>query len=156
EGIKMDSIKVYVLNICIVSVLTAVFRILIPNGNIKKSAEIVMSLLLLSIILIPLLSMKNPTFSNSISLNTTAKTNEEIFSDINTNNQAIRKAIDNELLNSGIKAENIEVKTHKDEQNYIIIESVMINRPSEQDDNLIKTLIKTKIGIDEETIKIVR
>ncbi|MEG0545888.1 MAG: stage III sporulation protein AF [Oscillospiraceae bacterium] len=152
----MDSIKVYVLNICIVSVLTAVFRILIPNGNIKKAAEIVMSLLLLSIILIPLLSMKNPTFSNSNNLNLSAKTNEEIFSDINTNNQAIRNAITNELLNSGIKAENIEVETHKDEQNYIIIESVMISRPSEQDDNLIKTLIKTKIGIDAETIKIVR
>ena len=49
----MDSIKEWAIMICTVSVGSAFVSFLIPDGNMKKSANIVISLFLLSVIILP-------------------------------------------------------------------------------------------------------
>lgn len=49
----MDSIKEWAVMLCTVSVVSAFITFLIPDGNIKKSANIVVSLFLLSIVILP-------------------------------------------------------------------------------------------------------
>ena len=49
----MDAIKEWAIMLCTVSVGSAFVVFLIPDGNLKKSANIVITLFLLSIVILP-------------------------------------------------------------------------------------------------------
>ena len=148
----MNYLKEYATNIVIISVLSTIFEIIIPEGKNKKTASVVIGLVVMLTIMSPLKYITEITGSNPFPKFEVEKSYEgydkDLIADVFEENLALAiKEKVNENLNKDIEC---EVTATKNEAGDIKqIESVHI-KPS--DDEII-TFIKTEFSLDESIIK---
>ena len=155
----MDSIKEWAVMICAVSVGSAFVSFLIPDGNMKKSANVVISLFLLSMVILPVFgknsySLKIP----EISIDSFPEEDDYLqdFNDFYVANSelVIRQQIEDML--SGVSSENIRinVSSYIDEYGDIRLSGIHIFIPSADSgkENIIKNKVGSLTGIIPEVI----
>lgn len=152
----MENVKLWVLSVCVFSVIISIYKVLLPNGNIKKTGITVFSVLLIFIMIKPLFSAKNEFqnldlyiendfFSEAATLN-----NKKIYKD------AIIKTVSDTLNKHQIVFEEIAVDMNITNENNIEINNICLSVDSESDDEKIKDIIETETGFSKEIIIINR
>ena len=155
----MDSIKEWAVMICAVSVGSAFVSFLIPDGNMKKSANVVISLFLLSMVILPVFgknsySLKIP----EISIDSFPE-EDDYLQDFNNfyvanSELVIRQQIEDML--SDVCSENIRinVSSYIDEYGDIRLSEIHIFIPSTDSgkENIIKNKVGSLTGIIPEVI----
>lgn len=150
----MENIKLWILSVCIFSVIISIYRILLPNGNIKKAGVTVLSILLIFVMVKPLLTAKDKEFAFDIG--------DDLFSEAETLNEkniykeAIIKTVSNELEKNSISFENITVDMNIASDSNIEIINICLSVNSDLTDDNIKQRLEDDTGFSKEIITIIR
>lgn len=150
----MDIFKkwsVAVIGVCTVS---AIIKMLMPNGNIKKCASVVLSLCVMLVMLTPI-STKYGDFSE-ILYKTDFLEDFEYEKKQFEYNIVVEKAVENSLIKQKIDYINITSVLNIDDNEYIIIESIDIETNSDVSDEEIKSLVSNDTQFEPQVIRIIR
>ena len=143
----MSNIKLWLLSVCVFSVIMSLFRILLPRGNVKKTAGTALSLIFLLFI-----------------ISSAAKNGEEAFSQSDFSvfgDETEKTAADNmsayEIAVEKIEYERITFDMNKTADDIIEISNVCLSVPynSPSDDEIISA-VTDYTGFSREIIRIIR
>lgn len=119
----MEKISLWGASVCVFSVVIVLFKAMFPKGNIKKTGETVMVLLMLLVMLQPFAK---------IDLHTeTLVPKDELFDykaiqETNAYNSALEQVICEALLQHNIKVEDIQLQTNRDNEQYLVLTELKI------------------------------
>lgn len=119
----MEKISLWGASVCVFSVVIVLFKAMFPKGNIKKTGETVMVLLMLLVMLQPFAK---------IDLHTeTLVPKDELFDykaiqETNVYNSALEQVICEVLLQHNIKVEDIQLQTNRDNEQYLVLTELKI------------------------------
>lgn len=119
----MEKISLWGASVCVFSVVIVLFKAMFPKGNIKKTGETVMVLLMLLVMLQPFAK---------IDLHTeTLVPKDELFDykaiqETNVYNSALEQVICEVLLQHNIKVDDIQLRTNRDNEQYLVLTELKI------------------------------
>lgn len=148
----MSDFKQWAIAVCVICVITAVYKMLMPKGNIKKCADVTMSLVVLVVMLSPLFSGKTffPELNGGI----------DIFSDYKNieDNKGYKSVISQTVINvldkNNILYNSVDVDMNIDDDGYIIIKCIEINLDNATQKDEVLELVKKETQFDEQVFKI--
>ena len=143
----MSNIKLWLLSVCVFSVIMSLFRILLPRGNVKKTAGTALSLIFLLFIISSAAKNGEEAFSQS---------DFSVFGD-ETEETAADNSLAEALSSREIKYEKITFNMNKTADDIIEISNVCLSVPynSPSDDEII-TAVTDYTGFSREIIRIIR
>lgn len=143
----MDAIKEWAIMLCVVSVGCAFVAFLIPDGNIKKTANMVINLFLLSVVILPIFSENIFSFPD-ISMESFPDEDDYLkdFNDyyISSGELVIRQQIKDVL--AGICADDfsVNVVVNNDQEGNFVVSEIHIFLNNSDSDKI--EIIKNKVG----------
>ena len=145
----MSNIKLWLLSVCVFSVIMSLFRILLPRGNVKKTAGTALSLIFLLFIISSAAKNGEEAFSQS-DFSVFGDETEETAAD---NMSAYEIAVEKSLAEA-LSSREIEYETADD---IIEISNVCLSVPynSPSDDEIISA-VTDYTGFSREIIRIIR
>lgn len=149
----MENLKIWAISICVFSVILLFYRMLFPNGNLKKTGETVISILLLFMMIQPFTKLK--TDAETL----LPKTQWEDFYDSGQTayyTAALESAVSDSLTAIGVQADEIHANADLDEENYLVLSALEVTVSTEKSDAEIKAQLQKDLEIPEEIITIVR
>lgn len=144
---KMDKIKEWAIMLCVVSVGCSFLVFLLPDGNLKKTADIVINLFLLSVVIIPFFGDNGFSFPD-ISISDLPD-EEDYMNDFNeyyvaSGELTVRQQM-NEILNEICTKEfSVDVLICNDDDGNFIISEIQIHVDTSDFSKV--DLIKNKVG----------
>lgn len=144
----MEKIGVWGASVCVFSVVIVLFKAMFPQGNIKKTGETVMVLLMLLVMLQPFTKMD----LNSESL--LPKNNlfdYEALQETNIYSTALERVIRESLLQHNIKIEDIQLQAEKDDAQYLVLTKLRIQTEADAEEVF---LCLAELGIPREIIEV--
>ena len=146
----MSNIKLWLLSVCVFSVIMSLFRILLPRGNVKKTAGTALSLIFLLFIISSAAKNGEEAFSQS---------DFSVFGDDNMSAYeiAVEKSLAEALSSREIEYEKITFDMNKTADDIIEISNVCLSVPynSPSDDEIISA-VTDYTGFSREIIRIIR
>ena len=144
----MEKISLWGASICVFSVIIVLFKAMFPRGDIKKTGETVMVLLMLLVMLQPFAKMD----LNAESL----VPKDELFDweaiqENNAYNSALKQVICEALLQYNIKVDDIQLETNRDDEQYLVLTALKIK--TESDIEPVLSCLE-ELGIPKEIVEI--
>lgn len=150
----MEQIKQWAVNICITLIVTGVFSMLIPQGNMEKVMRFAVSTFFLCCLLLPFFTglpeleweWEIETYSAAADpLESTVKEQLQALSERN-----VERVVREMLENAGITAEKIEADIHISEENSVSISrvTVVLKESAGKSVTEIAGWIKQQTGLD--------
>ena len=142
----MDSIKTVLVNYAVCALLGSIFEFISPKRS-KETFRIISSIILISVIVLPLATFDFTGALEEIEFEFQAEENEgnALLSTANLMEREIYKQIENILINEGLNEYEIYISTEIDENsNEVILKEVKI---------LVDSKFKEKIPILKEKLK---
>ena len=147
----MSNIKLWLLSVCVFSVIMSLFRILLPRGNVKKTAGTALSLISSA--------AKNgeEAFSQSDFSVFGDETEETAADNMSAYEIAVEKSLAEALSSREIEYEKITFDMNKTADDIIEISNVCLSVPynSPSDDEIISA-VTDYTGFSREIIRIIR
>lgn len=150
----MQCINSFTISICAVAVLSFIFEILTPNGNMKKIMQFVIAIFVIFSISLPILSGVSKFNFNFLNVNE-GEDYKDISSNVNdlyikTSQSKISKLIDKTLKENQITAENIETNMDINEDGSIDINRIIIYLKKQDEDKAlkVKNIIKQELNLN--------
>ena len=140
----MSNIKLWLLSVCVFSVIMSLFRILLPRGNVKKTAGTALSLIFLLFII-------------SSAAKNGDETEETAADNMSAYEIAVEKSLAEALSSREIEYEKITFDMNKTADDIIEISNVCLSVPynSPSDDEIISA-VTDYTGFSREIIRIIR
>lgn len=146
----MDAIRQIGTTVCITMVAVGLFSMLIPNNNLAKTVKLTVSLFFICCIVVP---MANLSFDfDSLAAGVSSGQPAEVSFDEQIHQQLVRMTEENisenirlELEQENIRAENITVSAHIDEDSGISINNITFSADRENGsraESLIRQLLE--------------
>ena len=154
----MSNIKLWLLSVCVFSVIMSLFRILLPRGNVKKTAGTALSLIfLLFIISSAAKNGEEAFFTVRFSPFFGDETEETAADNMSAYEIAVEKSIAEALSSREIEYEKITFDMNKTADDIIEISNVCLSVPynSPSDDEIISA-VTDYTGFSREIIRIIR
>ncbi len=141
----MDNIKLWMLSLCGATAITAIFKILLSDTNLKKAINVFFSVFILFYILTPLNDyIKN---DNSIINFYEHKTDkDEIY--ISGYEEIIKLSLENICNEKSIKVLDIKIESYLDDDGNIYINSLEIDIDDNNRILEIESVINEKLGYE--------
>lgn len=152
----MDNIKLWILSVCIFSVIICVYKVLLPNGNIKKTGITVLSLLLIFVMIKPLFSLKSEAYDFDLLSDNDIFYEAQTLNDKNIYKEAIIKTIRDSTEKLNISLNEITVEMNIRDDGNIEINNICLSLESDLQDEEIKQKIQDDTGFSKEIIIINR
>lgn len=147
----MGNTTAWGLSVCVFAVIVVLFKVMFPQGNIKKTGETLMVLLMLLVMLQPFAKID----LNSAEL--LPKTEWYDYAEIQKKNAydtALKQVIYNTLTEKGIEIEEIQLNAETDAEQYLVL--TLLRLKTDADSNQILSCLKEELGIPEEIVQIDR
>ena len=147
----MDNIKMWILSICISSIVGGVFYIIVPDGSLGKTVKVVITVFLLSCVILPFSGNKIDFTVDDFDIDTNNKYSEILKNNITDKmKEIITENISSVLKKRKYDYRSIEINTDKNENSDIYIKEIIIVLPKKYRGNSynIKQEIKYKTGYD--------
>lgn len=153
----MSNIKLWLLSVCVFSVIMSLFRILLPQGNVKKTAGTALSLIFLLFIISSAAKNGEEAFSQSDFSVFSDETEETAADNISAYEIAVEKSLAEALSSRKIEYEKITFDMNKTADDIIEISNVCLSVPynSPSDDEIISA-VTDYTGFSREIIRIIR
>lgn len=151
----MESFKIWILSVCVFSVVLSLYKLLLPEGNIKRAGETVFSLLLLMVMVSPLMQVKNKDFSFHF-------TASDIFSEqaakaeVRPYKEAVEKAVSDALSAKQIEHNEVLADMNIENETNIIINNIFISVKDGTDEDTVRQAIAENTMISADVITITR
>lgn len=146
----MEQWTAWAISITIFSVCSVLFRLLMPNGNVKKAGEFLLSLFMVLLLVKPFI---HANFSENISY---SPLKDEIYTKREDTllpyREAIRRSVEDVLKKNGIKAQEIEIICEKGEDENIILEHITIFLEDNQDKEAVLQILEKELEIPSDLI----
>lgn len=149
----MESLKSWAISICVFSIVLLFYRMLFPNGNLKKTGEIVISIFLLFMMIQPFTNLQ--TDAETL----LPQTQWEDFYDSGQTayyTAALESAVADSLAKIGVQTEQVDAKAVLDEEHYLVLSALELTVSAEISDTEIKAHLENDLEIPQEIITIVR
>lgn len=126
----MGNLKVWILSICISSVVGGIFYVLVPDGSLGKTVKVVITVFLLSCVILPFSRNKIDFSVDDFSIDTENKYSEILQNNITDKmKEIITENISSILKKRKCEFETIEITTDKNENSDIYIKEITIKLP---------------------------
>lgn len=149
----MENVKVWAASVCVFCVVMLFYKMLFPSGNLKKTGETVMALLLLFVMLRPFgdLRVDAGAFSES-------DVWEDFFETNDTPSYAepVKTAVAEALAGIDVYPSDISVQADLDAEQYLVLSGVRLTVDTEKTDEEIKACLSDRLEIPETLVTIVR
>ncbi len=129
----METVKALIMSLCVVLIFSGVAMMLIPEGTMKKSVKILISIIIISVIVTTVFgvseAVKGMNFSSkNINLNETSSTFSKTVQNQSIENveSAVKAVIIEEFAKKGIKSAEVSIIANITEDNRIYITKVEI------------------------------
>ncbi len=146
----MDYIKSWAVSLIGLLLITAILKYLMPSGSVKKSADTVISIMVLIMLISPLGILKNTELSlPEISFNfNEQKGDEQVYS------SAVKKAGAQALDSKQIIYKSVNAVTETDSEGYVVINRVEVELENTEDAQTALKAIEEETGIEREAVRI--
>lgn len=144
----MEKIGVWGASVCVFSVVIVLFKAMFPQGNIKKTGETVMVLLMLLVMLQPFTKMD---FNSESLLPKNNLFDYEALQETNIYSTALERVIRESLLQHNIKIEDIQLQAEKDDAQYLVLTKLRIQTEANAEE---VCLCLAELGIPREIIEV--
>lgn len=137
--------------ICVFAVMVILFNIIFPQGNIKKTGETLMVLLMLSVMLQPFTKMDlnaEALLPKTDWYDYTEKQEKKAY------DEALKPAICAALSENGIEIEEIQIHTETDDEQYLVLTALQLKTDADREQVL--SCLKEKLEIPEDIVRIDR
>lgn len=147
----MESVITWGSSVCVFAVTVVLFKIIFPQGNIKKAGETLMVLLMLFVMLQPFtkLDLNSETFLPKTEWYDYTEMQEKSAYDA-----ALKQAICNALTEKGIDIDTIQIHTETDAEQYLILTSLELK--TDADTERILSCLQEELDIPAEIVRIDR
>lgn len=153
----MENLKSWLLIVCVFSVVVSIYKIFIPSGNTKKAGMTALSVILIFVMIYPIVGEKGKLKLNNDFLDGDAFSETSFDSQNVAYRQAIKKSINDALLQKNITAENVSFDMNKTADDYIEISNVCLSvSVSELSDSEIIEAVANYTGFSPEIITVKR
>lgn len=146
----MEQWTAWAISITIFSVCSVLFRLLMPDGNVKKAGDFLLSLFMVLLLVKPFI---HANFSENISY---APLDDEVYTvkedTLLPYREAIRRSIEDVLEKKEIKSREIEIICEKGKDGNIILEHVTIFLYDADDKGTVLQLLEKELEIPSELI----
>ena len=152
----MSNIKLWLLSVCVFSVIMSLFRILLPRGNVKKTAGTALSLIFLLFIISSAAKNGEEAFSQSDFSVFGDETEETAADNMSAYEIADEKSLAEALSSREIEYEKITFDMNKTADDIIEISNVCLSVPynSPSDDEIISA-VTDYTGFSREIVRII-
>lgn len=144
----MEKISLWGASVCVFSVIIVLFKAMFPKGNIKKTGETVMVLLMLLVMLQPFAEM-------DLNAETLVLKDDlfdyEAIQETTVYNSALEQVICEALLQHNIQVDDIELQTNRDNEQYLVLTELKIK--TEADAAQVLPYLE-ELGIPKEIVEI--
>lgn len=144
----MEKISLWGASVCVFSVIIVLFKAMFPKGNIKKTGETVMVLLMLLVMLQPFAEM-------DLNAETLVPKDDlfdwEVTQENNAYNSALEQVICEALLQHNIKVDDIQLQTNRDNEQFLVLTELKIK--TEADVEQVLPCLE-ELGIPKEIVEI--
>lgn len=141
----MDNIKLWMLSLCGATAITAIFKILLSDTNLKKAINVFFSVFILFYILTPLNDyIKNDNLTVNFYEHKTDK--DEIY--ISGYEEIIKLSLENICNEKSIKVLDIKIESYLDDDGNIYINSLEIDIDDNNRILEIENAINEKLGYE--------
>ncbi len=141
----MDNIKLWMLSLCGATAITAIFKILLSDTNLKKAINVFFSVFILFYILTPLNDyIKNDNLTVNFYEHKTDK--DEIY--ISGYEEIIKLSLENICNEKSIKVLDIKIESYLDDDGNIYINSLEIDIDDNNRILEIESVINEKLGYE--------
>lgn len=146
----MDYIKSWAVSLIGLLLITAVLKYLMPSGSVKKSADTVISIMVLIMLISPLGILKNTELSlPEISFNfNEQKGDEQVYG------SAVKKAVEQALDSKQIVYKSVNAVTETDSEGYVVINRVEVELENTDYAQTALKAIEEETGIEREAVRI--
>ena len=153
----MSNIKLWLLSVCVFSVIMSLFRILLPRGNVKKTAGTALSFIFLMFIISSASKNWEEAFSQPDFSVFGDETEETAADNMSAYEIAVEKSLAEALSSREIEYEKITFDMNKTADDIIEISNVCLSVPynSPSDDEIISA-VTDYTGFSREIIRIIR
>lgn len=119
----MEKISLWGASVCVFSVIIVLFKAMFPKGNIKKTGETVMVLLMLLVMLQPFAEM-------DLNAETLVPKDDlfdwEVTQENNAYSSALEQVICEALLQHNIQVDDIQLQTNRDNEQFLVLTELKI------------------------------
>ncbi len=152
----MDNLLSFAASITVFSVCSALFHMLLPEGQVKKAGEFLLALLMLFVLLKPFLHAEIPptvlpNIEDDLQIeeeDAGERTQKEAY------DRAVKESILSSLAREKIEVENIVLKTSFTKDNYLLLESVYIYVSDLASEEKITEVLHRDLEIPKEIITV--
>ena len=145
----MDSIKLVLVNYAVCALLGSIFEFILPRKN-KDVFRIVSSVILISVIVIPLSRLDLKSEFSQLDLSITESDTQQIITHTaNLIEKEIYKSIEEILINEGVNEYEIYIDTKVDEAtNEIVLQevTVLVDEIFNEKISFLESILKTEFG----------
>lgn len=154
----MEDIKCWILEICVFSAVVSLYKLLLPNGNVKRAGEIVFSLLMLLVLVSPLAKFQKSSFSSGAGTEFGGPNDvqEESFAEAALYERAVCKAVREALKRKQIPCFGVQARTNIGEASDIVISDIEVVVQSELPASQIRDWLSGAIGVPAEIVRVQR
>lgn len=144
----MERIGIWGISVCVFSVIIVLFKAMFPQGNIKKTGETVMVLLMLLVMLQPFtkMNLNSDVLIPPITWYDYAEIQEKSAYDT-----ALQQVILEMLLKNNIHADEIQLQTEIDHEQYLVLTALKIKTEADTEEIY---LYLEELGIPREIVEI--
>ncbi len=149
----MESFTTWAATICVFSVVVMLYRVLFPEGNIKKTGETVIALLMLFVMLTPFFDMD----LHADDLIPKAEQYDFLeMQEKDAHKAALEQLIRSTLLKNGIETSEIQLQAEPDSEQYLVLSALKLTVESETSDEAVFACLENELHIPKEIIEIGR
>lgn len=149
----MENIKVWAASLCVFCVVLLFYKMLFPSGNLRKTGETVIALLLLFLMLRPFKAIEANAVASSWEREWEAVYDGQ---EANYHTAGLEAAIADALEGIEVYPSDIQVQADMDAQQYLVLSGVQLTVSTEKTDGEIKDCLLKALEIPETLITIVR
>lgn len=149
----MENVKVWAASVCVFCVVMLFYKMLFPSGNLKKTGETVMALLLLFVMLRPFgdLRVDAGALSGIDALDAAFDADETP-----SYAEPLKTAVAEALAGIDVYPSDISVQADLDAEQYLVLSGVRLTVSTEKTDEEIKACLSESLEIPETLVTIVR
>ena len=147
----MEQLQATVCAVGIGITAAALFGMLFPNGNVKKSAETGLTVLLLFLLDWPFLRSGN---IDSRILSEGLAYDLETFSTVDVYQNAVANYIQITLENAGIPTQSVRATVQLDDDNTVLLQSVQVEASKDTDTEVLLQVLEDRLEIPSEIITV--
>ena len=138
----MEYFKSWIISICGACIITAIFKIIVSDSNVKKSVNIFLSMFVFLYTIIPIgdvFSNINFNLENNIETKTYKETYENGYETI------LIKSIENICEKYDCKINYINVDSYIDNDGYLVVNKIELQLNNSEKNDLVKKELKEKL-----------